>query len=159
MHTARSKPARSSARQSSPCNERRCPVVVSTAQTAEIKKRLQEPHRREAAWARRPTQTQEPWLCTDGHQYALTGRAVIGRSGRPADRQVLRKPRTDYLASSAWRFEQGGDLGDGFGAWADVSHRAARVAVPGLGHDQLQRDALFAEVGGCRVAELVQLPP
>ena len=62
-------------------------------------------------------------------------------------------------ASSAWRFEQGGDLSDGFGAWADVSHRGARVAVPGLGHDQLQRDALLAEMGGRGVAKLVQLPP
>ena len=62
-------------------------------------------------------------------------------------------------ASPAWRFEQGGDLSDGFGAWADVPHRGARVAVPGLGHDQLQGDALFAEVGGRGVAELVQLPP
>jgi hypothetical protein len=33
-------------------------------------------------------------------------------------------------ASSAWRFGQGGDLSDGFGAWADVPHRGARVAVP-----------------------------
>ena len=47
-------------------------------------------------------------------------------------------------ASSAWRFEQGGDFSDGFGTWADVPHRGARVAVPGLGHDQLQRDALLA---------------
>jgi hypothetical protein len=62
-------------------------------------------------------------------------------------------------ASPAWRFEQGGDLSDGFGAWADVSHRGARVAVPGLGHDQLQGDGLLAEVGGRGVAELVQLPP
>ena len=31
--------------------------------------------------------------------------------------------------------------------------------MPGLGHDQLQRDALFTEVGGCGVTELVQLPP
>jgi hypothetical protein len=62
-------------------------------------------------------------------------------------------------ASSAWRFEQGGDLSDGFGAWADVPHRGARVAVPGLGHDQLQRDTLLAEMGGRGVAQLVQLPP
>jgi hypothetical protein len=47
------------------------------------------------------------------------------------------------LASSAWRFEQSGDLSDSFGTWADVSHRGARVAVPGLGHDQLQGDALL----------------
>ena len=46
-------------------------------------------------------------------------------------------------ASSAWRFEQGGDLSNGFGTWADVPHRGARVVVPGLGHDQLQRDALL----------------
>jgi hypothetical protein len=47
-------------------------------------------------------------------------------------------------ASSAWRFEQAGDISDGFGTWADVPHRGARVAVPGLGHDQLQRDTVFA---------------
>ena|SRR6516164_2137953 len=52
-------------------------------------------------------------------------------------------------ASPAWGFEQGGDLSDGFGTRADVPHRGARVAVPGLGHDQLQGDALFTEVGGC----------
>ena len=52
-------------------------------------------------------------------------------------------------ASPAWRFEQGGDLSDGFGAWADVPHRGTRVAVPGLGHYQLQGDALLAEVGRC----------
>ena len=62
-------------------------------------------------------------------------------------------------ASSAWRFEQAGDFSDGFGTWADVPHRGTRVAVPGLGHDQLQGDALLAEVGRCGVAELVQLPP
>ena len=59
-------------------------------------------------------------------------------------------------ASSAWRFEQAGDFSDGFGTWADVPHRGTRVAVPGLGHDQLQRDALLAEVGGRGVAQLVQ---
>ena len=47
-------------------------------------------------------------------------------------------------ASSARRFEQGGDFSDGFGTWADVPHRGARVPVPGLGHDQLQRDVLLA---------------
>ena len=61
------------------------------------------------------------------------------------------------LASPAWRFEQGGDLSDGFGAWTDVPHSGARVAVPGLGHDQLQGDALLAEMGRCGVAELVHL--
>ena len=70
-----------------------------------------------------------------------------------------RKAGGCYSASPAWGFEQGGDLSDGFGAWADVPHRGARVAVPGLGHDQLQGDALLAEVGRCGVAELVQLPP
>ena len=55
-------------------------------------------------------------------------------------------------ASPAWRFEQGGDLSDGFGTWTDVPHRAARVAMPGLGHDQLQGNALFTEVSGCGVA-------
>jgi len=59
-------------------------------------------------------------------------------------------------ASSAWRFEQAGDLSDGFGARANVPHHGARVAVPGLGHDQLQRDALLAEMGGRGVAQLVQ---
>jgi hypothetical protein len=55
-------------------------------------------------------------------------------------------------ASPAWRFEQDGDLSDGFGAGVDVPHRGARVAVPGFGYDQLQRDAFFTEVGGCGVA-------
>ncbi len=45
--------------------------------------------------------------------------------------------------------EQLGDLGDGFGAGADVAHGAARVAVPGLGHDRLEGDVLLSEVGGC----------
>ena len=70
-----------------------------------------------------------------------------------------RKAGGCYSASPAWGFEQGGDLSDRFGTWTDVPHRGARVAVPGLGHDQLQGDALLAEVGGCGVAELVQLPP
>jgi hypothetical protein len=70
-----------------------------------------------------------------------------------------RKAGGCYSASPAWGFEQGGDLSDRFGAWADVPHRGARVAVPGLGHDQLQGDALLTEVGRCGAAELVQLPP
>ena len=33
-----------------------------------------------------------------------------------------------------------GDLGDGFGAGFDVAHGGAGVLVPGLAHDELQRD-------------------
>lgn len=44
--------------------------------------------------------------------------------------------------------EQLGDLGDGFGAGADVAHGAAGVAVPGLGHDVLELYVLLAQVCG-----------
>ena len=82
------------------------------------------------------------------------------RSRRGARHHVIVNIVGGYCsASPAWRFEQGGDLSDGFGTWADVPHRGARVAVPGLGHDQLQRDALLAEVSRRGVAQLVQLPP
>jgi hypothetical protein len=63
------------------------------------------------------------------------------------------------LASSAWRFEQGGDFSDGFGAWAPYRIAVRGLRCRGFGHDQLQGDALLAEVGRCRVAELVQVPP
>jgi hypothetical protein len=33
-----------------------------------------------------------------------------------------------------------GDLGDGFAAGFDVAHGGAEVLVPGLGHDELERD-------------------
>lgn len=54
--------------------------------------------------------------------------------------------------------EQLGDLGDGFGAGADVAHGAAGIAVPGLGHDRLELDVLLPEVGGGAMPELVKLP-
>jgi hypothetical protein len=44
--------------------------------------------------------------------------------------------------------EQLGDLGDGFGAGADVAHGAAGVAVPSLGHDVLELYVLLAQVRG-----------
>jgi hypothetical protein len=82
------------------------------------------------------------------------------RSRRGAHHHVIVNIVGGYCsASSAWRFEQGGDFSDGFGTGANVPHRGARVAVPGLGHDQLQRDTLLAEVSRCGVAKLVQLPP
>jgi hypothetical protein len=39
-----------------------------------------------------------------------------------------------------WRgdVEQGGDVGDGFAAGFDLAYGGAGVAVPGLGHDQLE---------------------
>ena len=55
------------------------------------------------------------------------------------------------------RAEQAGDLGDGLVAGLDVAHDGARGLVPGLGHDQLQRDLLVTEVGRCGVTELVEL--
>ena len=55
------------------------------------------------------------------------------------------------------RAEQAGDLGDGRIAGFDVAHGGARGLVPGLGHDQLKRDLLVAEVGRCGVTELVEL--
>src|SRR5450755_2891122 len=55
------------------------------------------------------------------------------------------------------RGEQAGDLCHGRVAGPDVTHDGARGLVAGLGHDQLERDLLVAEVGGRRVAELVQL--
>ncbi|MGH3189547.1 MAG: hypothetical protein ACRDPY_44945 [Streptosporangiaceae bacterium] len=76
-----------------------------------------------------------------------------------ACRQVMREAAHGLFSLAGVAFEQGGDLGDGFGAWADIPHRGPRVTVPGLGHDQLQGDALLAEVGGRGVPELVQLPP
>jgi hypothetical protein len=88
-----------------------------------------------------------PEVMFDAHNERERTEAVTGRKvGRYCS------------ASSAWRFEQAGNFSDGFGTWADGPHRGARVAVPGLGHDQLQRDTLFAEMGGRGVAQLVQLP-
>jgi hypothetical protein len=55
------------------------------------------------------------------------------------------------------RSEQAGDLRDGLVDGLDVAHHGARGLVAGLGHDQLQRDLLVAEVGGCGVAELVEV--
>lgn len=55
---------------------------------------------------------------------------------------------------AGWR-EDAGDPGDGFAAGAGVAHGRAGVAVAGLGHDELERDLLLAEVGGGGVAELV----
>ena len=55
------------------------------------------------------------------------------------------------------RSEQAGDRGDGLVAGLDVAHDGARGLVPGLGHDQLQRDLLVAEVGRGGVTELVEV--
>ena len=49
---------------------------------------------------------------------------------------------------SLGRVEQLGDFGDGGGAGVDVAHHGSGRAVSGLGHDQLKRDLLLAEV--CR---------
>src|ERR1035441_6086974 len=59
--------------------------------------------------------------------------------------------------SAPGRSEQAGDLGDGLVAGLDVAHDGARGLVPGLGHDQLQRDLLVAEVGRGGVTELVEV--
>ena len=60
---------------------------------------------------------------------------------------------------TAWWGEDAGDLGDGFAAGPGVPHGGARVAVSGLGHDELERDLGVAEVGGGEVAELVEVEP
>ena len=70
-------------------------------------------------------------------------------------------PAVDAGAASmaaSRRIEQSGDLGDGCGAGVDVPHRGPARLVAGLGHDQLQRDLLVAEVACCGVAQLVQVP-
>src|SRR6202021_322816 len=59
--------------------------------------------------------------------------------------------------AASGRAEQAGDLGDSLVAGLDVAHDGARGLVPGLGHDQLQRDLLVAEVGRGGVAELVEV--
>ena len=53
------------------------------------------------------------------------------------------------MGAAGWG-EDPGDLGDGLGAWAGVAHGGTRVLVAGLGHDELERDLRFAEVGGVR---------
>jgi hypothetical protein len=58
----------------------------------------------------------------------------------------------DRLQPRRGRFKELSDLGDGFGARRDVAHDGARVAVAGLDHDELQRYAFIAEVGGSGVA-------
>ncbi|GAA4972646.1 hypothetical protein GCM10023334_097800 [Nonomuraea thailandensis] len=57
---------------------------------------------------------------------------------------------------TAARCQDLGDLG-GFGAGFDVAHGGARILVPGLAHDELQRHVSVAEVGGGAVAQLVQV--
>jgi hypothetical protein len=61
------------------------------------------------------------------------------------------------VAAPGWA-EQAGDLGYGRIAGFDVAHCGARepVSWPGVGHDQLERDLLVAEVGRRGVAELVE---
>ena len=56
------------------------------------------------------------------------------------------------------RVEEFGDLGDSLAAGFDVAHGGAGRLVPGLGHDELQRDFLVAEMSGGAVAELVEFP-
>jgi hypothetical protein len=55
--------------------------------------------------------------------------------------------------SAPGRSEQAGGLVAGL----DVAHDGARGLVPGLGHDQLQRDLLVAEVGRGGVTKLVEV--
>lgn len=62
------------------------------------------------------------------------------------------------MGATGWG-EDPGDLGGGLGAWAGVAHGGTRVLVAGLGHDELERDLRFAEVGGGGVAELVEVEP
>ena len=54
---------------------------------------------------------------------------------------------------AAGRAEDAGHFAAGF----DVAHGGAGVLVPGLGHDELERDLGVAEVGRGAVPELVEL--
>ena len=78
-----------------------------------------------------------------------------GRPGAPAATAGRKVVRPGSVAAPG-RAEQAGDLGDGRIAGFDVAHGGARGLVPGLGHDQLERDLLAAEVGRRGVAKLVQ---
>jgi hypothetical protein len=64
-----------------------------------------------------------------------------------------------WLVASAGRGGDASDLGDCLAAGPGVAHGGVRVAVAGLGHDELQRELLLAKVGGGRVAELVGIEP
>jgi hypothetical protein len=43
------------------------------------------------------------------------------------------------VLAAGWA-EDAGDLGDGFAAGFDAAHGGAEILVPGLGHDELERD-------------------
>ena len=78
-----------------------------------------------------------------------------GRPGAPAATASRKVVRPGSVAAPG-RAEQAGDLRYGRVAGFDVAHGGARGLVPGLGHDQLERDLLVAEVGRRGVPELVQ---
>ena len=52
----------------------------------------------------------------------------------------------EALSACGEMAEDASDLGDGFAAGFDVAHGGAEVLVPGLGHDELERDSGVAEV-------------
>jgi len=58
---------------------------------------------------------------------------------------------------SGWS-EDGGDFGHDGGRRLEVTAGVLFLLVPGLGHEQEQRDAGLAQVGEGRMPELVQVP-
>jgi hypothetical protein len=79
------------------------------------------------------------------------------RRPRTPEVTASRKVAADSVAAPG-RAEQAGDLGYARVAGSDVAHGGARGLVPGLGHDQLERDLLVAEVGRRGVGYRVQVP-
>ena len=143
--------------------------------------------RRSRAGARSPAaRDRRPWAAGPARRRAWpAGRIAVVRGGAALDRdrippagggQLLggtggvgkNAVTRGHLGSRPWpaalgsvaapgRAEQAGDLGDSLVAGLDVAHDGARGLVPGLGHDQLQRDLLVAEVGRGGVTELMEV--
>ena len=82
-----------------------------------------------------------------GPEYERKGpRSDPTRPGAPTATASRKVARPGSVAAPG-RAEQASDLCDGRVAGLDVAHGGARGLVPGLGHDQLERNLLVAEVG------------
>jgi len=103
------------------------------------------------------------YLSTNSINYHVTpaslgvGGSFAGGQDRPGTPEATASRKVAAgLSAAPGRAEQAGDLGYGRVARFDVAHGRARGFVPGLGHDQLERDLLAAEVDRRGVAKLVQ---
>jgi hypothetical protein len=118
-------------------------------------------HRRGAAWARlAPPEPHEPWLCTDGHQYALTGRAV-NQIRAPADRQVLRVRRCNRSGCH----QPGPDRPPGHtktptAGWDPPRIRACRLTCTdeGFGKSRVVCSCLSVVAPSCAARDYAALP-